>query len=186
MKRLLTSCLLALGALANGRCDVLGDVISLTPPAGWERVQPHPACLDESPFPTLKYLLHDGQQAEIVITLLPANIVGFPVTDAESLTKFSLIAAQPYLPASAPQPRVAEFTLPDGLAIAITIPRPAVAPAEAREHIATVTGLLIGSKQLVHVAILHEPGKTPEFLQALQTMFSIRPVNSALLAQNKR
>jgi hypothetical protein len=182
MKHELLFVLVALGLFTRGQSETLGHEIDLTPPAGWQRARPFPSSLAESPYPTLKYLPCDGRNAEIIITLLPPDAAGFRVSDPKSLKRFSLLAAGPYLGEAAPS-HVAEFTLRDGLAIAVTAPVSAAAPEPRR--LATVAGLFIASKHLVHVAIIHEADMAPEFLQALETMLSVR-FRSASVAQTGR
>jgi hypothetical protein len=184
VKRFLISCLLLLCPLANGRSDLLGQSITLTPPADWESVRPFPASLAESPYPTLKYLPKDGRPVEIIITLLPADVVGFPVTDPVSLRKVCLIAAEPYLDPAAPLPACVELALPEGLGVRITAPcPPAPGRVAGREHTqATIANLLVGSRYLVHVAIFHDGDEAPEYGQALQTLFSMRCVVSGPVA----
>jgi hypothetical protein len=165
MKRLLAG-LLLLGSLATTRSELLGRNLDLTPPPGWKRVAPFSPLLAESPYATLKYVTADGRRASIVVTLLPVDLLGFAVNDAASLIEFTLIAAEPFLPASTP----IAFPVRKGFAFSVTAP--ALAPNSHR--MTTTACLLLDSKHLVHVAISHDDTEQPEFQQAMQALRSMR------------
>lgn len=189
MKPLLLS-LLALLPLAGGRAALLGADVNLTPPPKWKSVEPFSPLLEPSPYATLKFVPADGGHAALIITLLPADVLGFAVHDCSTLAQFTLVAAQPYFPSDAPPPRLIEQGLPSGLAACITVTMPSE-PGSATNsadafRMATTATLLLDSKHLVHFAILHDAEDAPEFRQAVETIRTVRLRDAQTTAMGKR
>jgi hypothetical protein len=181
MKQFLLLCLVFAWATPRLCGELLGDTVRLRPPPGWERTEPYPENMEASPFPTVRYVHRTGD-CEITLTLLPTNLLGFAVKDQPTLLRFNRIAAEPFV-SSAPTAAIAEFPLARGLAISTTAAPSPERESETGSRIATVASVLLESKHLVHVAIFHDPQQAPEFVQALQTMFSMRPVTPGPVAQ---
>ena len=188
MKRVLLS-LLVFSAFTWARADNLGADVGVMPPSGWKSVEPFPPLLAPSPFATLKYVPADARHAAIIITLMPADVLGFSVRDFASLNQFTLIAAQPYLPAGAPAPRVIEHSLPAGLANCVTVTcplKPAAAPGPAPYRMATTASLLLDANHLVHFTILHDEENVPEFRQAVEVIRTVHLREIHALAMSNR
>lgn len=154
----------------------LGSDVNVMPPPGWKSVQPFSPLLAPSPYATLKYVPADGRHAAVTITLVPADVLGFAVRDFPSLSKFTLIAAQPFLPADEPAPRVVEHGLPAGLATWVTAICPAppqAAPGPETYRMATTASLLLDSNHLVHFTILHDGDNVSEFRQAVDMIRTV-------------
>lgn len=177
MKHPLASCLFLVVAMASIHAEPLGE-IDLTPPPGWKSVQPFSPLLADSPLVTLKFVPDDERRAAFIVTLLPADrdYLDFAVTDLDSLSKLTVMAAQPFLDSESPRPVPSALPVVEGLAASLTIPcAPAAATSAAESHrMATTACLLLDAKHVVHVLIYHNGVEAPEYLQAIKAMRSMR------------
>jgi len=173
MKKL--TLLFLLAAMVPLRADMLGGAIKITPATGWIRANATESGQEESPFPTLRYEPKDGRNASIVLTLLPIKIDGLPDTDLESLKRFNLMSAAPYLATPDDTPPVTELEIANGIGVSITNEDPALIgkPVPPNEYrIATSASVLLARKYVIHCTIFYDEKGSADFHEALQILLS--------------
>jgi hypothetical protein len=175
MKRLALLLLLSCFTLARAHAEMLGANVAVTAVAGWKRVDPLPPRQSAPPYPVLKFVPTDGRNAALLLSLLPANVPGYEVTDLASLKGFNLVASRPFLASPDARPPVTELAVPGGLGVAITNEDPALvgkAPPPGEYKIATTASLLLGGKTLVHCTIFYDERDSTELKEALKIILS--------------
>ena len=176
MKRLAVLLLLTCFTLARAHAEMLGDTVAVTAVAGWKSVDPLAPGQPAPPYPVLKFEPKDGRNAEVLLSLLPANVPGYEVTDLASLKGFNLVASRPFLTSPDARPAVTELSVPGGLGVAITSEDPALvgkAPPPGEYKIATTASLLLGGKTLVHCTIFYDERDSTELKEALKIILSV-------------
>ncbi len=175
MKRLAVFLLLSSLLLVRGHAEMLGHAVAVTPVAGWVRVDALPPGTPAPPYPVLKFAPKDGRNAAVLLSLLPADVPGYEVTDLVSLKGFNLVASEPFLPSRDARPPVTELNVPGGLGVAITNEDPALigkAPPPGEYKIATTASLLLGGKTLVHCTIFYDERDSADYKEALKIVLS--------------
>ena len=175
MKRLALLLLLSCCPLARAHAEMLGREVEVTAVPGWESVDPLPAGQPAPPYPVLKYVPKNGHNAAVLLSLLPANVPGYEVTDLASLKGFNLVASRPYLPGPAARPPVTELKIHDGLGVALTSEDPSLidkAPPPGEYKIATTVSLLLGGKTLVHCTVFYDEKDSVDFQEAMKLVLS--------------
>jgi len=175
MKRLAALLLLSVFALARVHAEMLGHDVEVTAVPGWQSVEPLAPGQPKPPYPVLKFVPKDGRNAAVLLSLLPANVPGYEVTDLASLKGFNLVASRPYLPGPDARPPVTELKVHDGLGVSITSEDPALigkAPPPGEYKIATTVSLLLGGKTLVHCTLFYDEKDSAEFQEAIKLVLS--------------
>lgn len=175
MKRLAAILLLSCFALARVHAEMLGREVEVIAAPGWESVAPLPPGQPLPPYPVLKFVPKDGRNAAVHLSLVPANVPGYEVTDLPSLKGFNLVASRPYLPGPDARPPVTELKVHDGIGVAITSEDPALigkAPPPGEYKIATTVSLLLGGKTLVHCIVFYDEKDSADFQEAMQLILS--------------
>ncbi len=175
MKRLAVLSLLSCLALVRVHAETLGRDVQITPPSGWASVDPLPPGQPVPPYPVLKFTPKDGRNAAVLISLLPANVPGYEVTDLTSLKAFNIVASRPYLPSPDARPVATELKVPDGLGVALTNEDPALigkAPPPGEYKIATTVSILLGGKTLLHCTIFYDEKDSVDFQEAMKLVLS--------------
>src|SRR5688572_7350394 len=178
MKRLFVVVLFACVSFSPLRAESLGRVIEVTAVPGWRSVDPLEQGQPQPPFPILKYVPTDGRNAAILLSLIPANVPGHEVTDLDSLKRFNLMAARPYLPSPDAKPAVTELKVPGGLGVLITSEDPAlvgkpVPPNEFR--IATTATVLLDGGHLIHATLFYDELDSADFKDGIKILLSAGP-----------
>ena len=175
MKRIVVVLLLVGFVFLPLRAEPLGRVIEVTAVPGWRSVDPLDPGQQPPPFPILKYVPMDGRNAAILLSLLPANVPGHEVTDLDSLKRFNLMAARPYLPSPEDKPAVTELKVPGGVGVLITSEDPALAgkPVPPNEfRIATTASILLGGGYLVHATLFYDELDSADFKEGIKILLS--------------
>jgi hypothetical protein len=175
MKRFAVFLLLSCLPLARGHAETLGRDVEITPAPGWTSVDPLPPGQPLPPYPVLKFTPRDGRNAAVLVSLLPANVPGYEVTDLASLKAFNIVASRPYLPSPDARPTITELKVPDGIGVAITNEDPALigrAPPPGEYKIATTVSLLLGGKTLLHCTVFYDEKDSADFREAMQLLLS--------------
>jgi len=173
MKRL--AVFLLLSCFARVHAAMLGHDVEVTAVPGWLSVEPLAPDQPKPPYPVLKFVPKDGRNAAVLLSLLPANVPGYEVTDLASLKGFNLVASRPYLPGPDARPPVTELKVPDGLGVFITSEDPALigkAPPPGEYKIAATVSLLLGGKTLVHCTVFFDEKDSAEFQEAIKLVLS--------------
>ena len=175
MKRLAVLRLLSCFTLTRVHAEMLGHDVEVTAVPGWESVNPLPPGQPAPPYPVLRFTPKDGRNASILLSLLPANVPGYEVTDLASLKGFNLVASRPFLPSPDARPPVTELKVANGLGVFLTNEDPALigkAPPPGEYKIATTATLLLGGKTLVHCTIFYDEKNSTDFKEALKILLS--------------
>jgi len=175
MKRLAVFSVLSCLLFNVTRAESLGGVVEITAPAQWERVAPLPPGQPAPPYPVLKYVPKDGRNAAVLLSLLPADVPGYEVTDLPSLKGFNLVASRPYLSEPDTRPAQSELSVPGGLGVFLTNEDPALVgrPVPRGEfRIATTVSLLLGGKTLLHCTIFHDEKDSLDLKEAMKLILS--------------
>ena len=176
MKRLLSALLLCCLALAPLRADPLGKTLEVVPTEGWKSVDASIPGEPLPPFPILKFVPKDGRNAAIFLSLVPANVPGYEVTDLDSLKRFTFNAAKPYLPDPSARPAVTELKVAGGIGISITNEDPALTgkPVPPNEYrIVTTATILLDGQYLIHASIFYDELDSREFKEGLKILLSV-------------
>jgi hypothetical protein len=175
MKRFAVILVLSCALLARVHAETLGRDVEVTPVPGWASVDPLAPGQPVPPYPVLKFTPKDGRNAAVLISLLPANVPGYEVTDLASLKAFNIVASRPYLPSPDARPTITELQIPDGLGVAITNEDPALigkAPPPGEYKIATTVSLLLGGKTLLHCTVFYDEKNSEDFQEAMKLLLS--------------
>jgi hypothetical protein len=185
MKRFLVFLLLSSAALASARAELLGNVVDVLPPQGWKSVGAAEPGQPPAPFPVLKFVPEDGRNAAVILSLLPSNAPGYEVHDLASLTRFTLVAARPFLPSPDARPPLTELKVSGGIGGYIVNEDPAlvgkpVPPDEYR--IATTATVLLQGRYLIHCTILYDEQDSRDFKEGLKLLLSasVHAANSTI------
>lgn len=185
MKRFATVFLLSCCMLARVHAEMLGPDVKVFAAPGWESVDPLEPAQAAPPYPVLKYVPKDGRNAAVLLSLLPADVPGYEVTDLASLKSFNLMASRPYLPETDARPAQIELNVTNGLGVLLTSEDPAlvgkpVPPGEYR--IATTVSVLLGGKSLLHCTIFHDEKDSADLKEALKIIRSaVKPTTAQTL-----
>jgi len=175
MKRLVVILPLICVALLSLRAESLGRNIEVTAVPGWRSVDPLDGGGEQPPFPVLKYEPTDGRNAALLLSLIPANVPGHEVTDLESLKRFNLMAARPYLPSPDAKPTVTELKVRGGMGVLITSVDPTLAgkPVPPNEYrIASTATILLDGGYLIHATLFHDELDSADFKEGIKILLS--------------
>ena len=178
MKRLLSALLLCSLALAPLHADSLGKALEIFPTEGWKSVEAIIPGETLPPFPILKFVPKDGRNAAIFLSLVPANVPGYEVTDLDSLKRFNFNASKPYLPDPSVMPTVTELKVAGGIGVSITNEDPALVgkPVPPNEYrIVTTATILLDGQYLIHASIFYDELDSREFKESLKILLSASP-----------
>ncbi len=176
MKRLFAFLLLSSVAFVSARAELLGNAVDVIAAPGWKSVSAiEPGQQQPLPFPVLKFVPTDGRNAAVLLILLPANAPGYEVTDLATLTRFTLLAARPYLPGPDAKPPLTELKISGGIGGYIVNEDPElvgkpVPPDEYR--IAATAVVLLEGKYLIHCTIFYDEKDSKDFKEALRILLS--------------
>jgi hypothetical protein len=175
MKRPVVFLLLVCFAFLPLRAEPLGPAVEITAVPGWHSVDPLAPGQQQPPYPILKYVPADGRNAVILLSLFPASVPGHEVTDLESLKRFNLLAARPYLSTPDLKPAATELKVAGGIGVLITSEDPAlvgkpVPPNEFR--IATVASVLLDGGHLIHATLFYDEINSVDFKEGLKILLS--------------
>ena len=149
--RLLSVLLLAATISPRLVADTLGDVVDFQAARGWT-VAPTDR---PSPFPTLRYEPGGGQNAALLLTLLPAD--RFDISDSTTMRKLHLVMCRPYIAQSKATPPQTEFKLSNGFGVYSVFEDPDLVgkvPKAGDYKVAIPVAVSLGGKALVHATIL--------------------------------
>jgi hypothetical protein len=127
------------------------------------------------PYPILKYVPTDGRNAALLLSLLPANVPGHEVTDLDSLKRFNLLAARPYLPRPEDKLAATELKVNGGVGVLTTsqdatlVGKP-VPPGEFR--IATSASVLLDGGYLIHATLFYDELDSTAFKEGIKILLS--------------
>ncbi|MEJ1972180.1 MAG: hypothetical protein WDM96_06830 [Lacunisphaera sp.] len=175
MKRLLVVLFLSCLILAPTHADCSANPWTSSPSQAGKSAEPLEPGQTPPPFPVLKYVPADGRNAAILLSLLPAKTSSFEVTDLASLTRFNLMAAEPYLPSPTARPPLIALKVPGGIGGYIVNEDPALVgkPVPPNEYRIAATGtLLLDGKYLVNCTIFYDEKDSADFKEALRILLS--------------
>jgi hypothetical protein len=175
MKRFVVVLVLSFFAFSPLAAEPLGRDIEVTGVSGWRSVDPLDPGQSHPPYPILKYVPTDGRNAALLLSLLPANMPGHEVTDVDSLKRFNLLAARPYLPSPEHKTAVTELKVNGGVGVMITsqdaalVGKP-VPPGEFR--VATSASVLLDGGYLIHATLFYDELDSPAFKEGIKILLS--------------
>lgn len=182
MKRIALA-LAVLVATLSVRADRLAEVIEVTPAKGWIRAKPKSG----GDIPTLRFVPADGRNAEVLISLIPAD--ESPVEDAKSLAALHEEMTTATYGSAPPKIAAIHYETKDGIGVYSTFEDPDLVgkpPKKDDYKYATSVLAWLGRHYLIVGTVFADDPKAPEHDEGIAIVKSAAIVGDASPAPSQR